>query len=92
MNISQQDLRDIFNQNGLNYSQIVGDELTTVSMELQDFNYSLTQITDLFVSQFLEALPEKEAEVANDPYLGYALGFNAALTQIKDTIGRKWGK
>jgi len=53
--IDEQTLRDIFNSNGLNYSQIVGDELTTVSMELQDFNYSLEQILALISTQVQEA-------------------------------------
>ena len=57
--IDKQTLRDIFNSNGLNYSQIVGDELTTVSMELQDFNYSLEQVLALIANQVREARIEE---------------------------------
>lgn len=53
--LDEQILRDIFNGNGLNYSQIVGDELTTVSMGLQDFNYSLKQVLALIATQVREA-------------------------------------
>lgn len=51
---SIQKLRDVFNKNGLNYSQIVGDELTVVSMELQDFNWALNEISRLLVQAKLE--------------------------------------
>lgn len=56
--LDEQALRDIFNANGLNYSQIVGDELTTVSMELQDFNYSLTQIVT-FIKDCIQMASEQ---------------------------------
>lgn len=42
------------------------------------------QITNLFVSQFLEALPGKWVLEDDD----YNAGYNAAIAQIKDTIGR----
>ena len=75
--IDEQILRDIFNGNGLNYSQIVGDELTTVSMGLQDFNYSLKQVLALIATQVREARI-KEAEY----YLR-----NAAELSLKRTVG-----
>ena len=55
-------IRDIFHANGLNYSQIVGDELTTVSMELQDFNYSLEQINAYILGEVMELLEDEPYE------------------------------
>lgn len=41
---AMQSLRDKFNQRGMNYSQVVGEENTVVSMQLQEFNATLTDI------------------------------------------------
>lgn len=101
-----QQLRDIFNQNGLNYSQIVGDELTVVSMELQDFNWSLEQIATLLTNhdhtrlqELLEALPEKvpngtidEGAINSIPWeIGYEKGWNNAIDEMEAAIKRVYG-
>lgn len=45
--LDEQDLRDIFNKYGLNYSQIVGAENTVVSCSLFVFNKALKDIVEL---------------------------------------------
>lgn len=48
--ISLQDLRDVFNRHGMNYSQIVGEDTTVVSCSLDGFNAALAELFPLFHS------------------------------------------
>lgn len=42
--VTPQDIRDIFNRYGMNYSQIVGDENTVVSASLYTYNKAIDDI------------------------------------------------
>lgn len=46
-NITPQDIRDIFNRQGMNYSQIVGEDSTVVSCSLHCFNEAIEQLLSL---------------------------------------------
>ena len=57
--LREQDLRDIFNKYGLNYSQIVGEENTVVSCSLFVFNKALRDVLALFTKLEAEARLEE---------------------------------
>ena len=46
-----QPFRDIFNKHGANYSQVLGEETTVVSMQLEGFNSALQDLTHLIAEE-----------------------------------------
>lgn len=58
--ISLQDLRDVFNRHGMNYSQIVGEDTTVVSCSLEGFNDAIEELLPIFHSLLISKLPEKK--------------------------------
>ena len=61
MSKTNQTLRDVFHKNGLNYSQIVGEENTVVSMGLEGFNQALKEISELL----LDCKPKDKAFITD---------------------------
>lgn len=92
MSKTNQTLRDVFHKNGLNYSQIVGEENTIISMGLEEFNQALKELEELL----LECKPEKKTKKdVPDPYevgihatipVAQASGYNQAIDDYEKNI------
>lgn len=78
MSKTNQTLRDVFHKNGLNYSQIVGEENTVVSMGLEGFNQALKEISELLVE-----CSDVESISKNETFLE---GYATAKDEIKANL------